>query len=391
MNRSRALVAGLLVVGLPFAAWRLSLAQVAEQARTAAPTANGKADSKTTIVSGTTALPAANEAMQRASREMAQAALNLWAALSPEQQAKAGFPFEGEERFNWHFVPRERKGITWHDLNPAQQKLAQAFLASGLSNRGFQQVETIMSLEDILKDIERGSGPLRDANNYAFCVFGTPGERSTWGWRFEGHHISMTFTMVDGYAVGGPVFFGTNPHRVLDGPRKGLRVLAVEEDLGRELVKSLTAEQARKAIYDTRAPRDIITANSRKANVGEPVGLAASDMTAAQQKLLMTLVENYAYRLRPELADDDLAKIAAADFKKIYFAWAGDTEPGRPHYYRLHGPTFLVEYDNTQNNANHVHSVWRDAANDFGEDLLKAHYERAAKSTDHDHDHDHEH
>jgi hypothetical protein len=316
---------------------------------------------------------------------MAQAALNFWAALSPELKSKSAFPFDSEERFNWHFVPRARKGITWNEMTPAQQALAHAFLASGLSNRGYQQAETIMSLEDILKEIEGGRGPARDANNYAFAVFGTPGERATWGWRCEGHHLSITITIVDGHAVGGPVFFGSNPATVLDGPRKGLRVLAVEEDLGRELVKSLTPEQAKTAVYDARAPRDIITGNSRKANPGLPVGLAAGDMTPAQQKLLMTLVENYAYRLRPELADEDLAKIAAADFKRIYFAWAGGVEPGQPHYYRLHGPTFLVEFDNTQNRANHIHTVWRDAANDFGEDLLKAHYARQ-NGSDHGHD-----
>jgi hypothetical protein len=247
-------------------------------------------------------------------------------------------------------------------------------------------VETIRSLEEVLKEIEQGRGPARDPGNYAFCVFGTPGEKSTWGWRFEGHHLSMTFTMVDGHAVGGPVFFGTNPATVLDGPRKGLRVLAVEEDLGRELVKSLTPEQAKVVIYDVRAPRDIITGNSRKADPGPPVGLPASEMTDAQQKLLMTLVENYAYRLRNELADEDLAKISAADFTKIHFAWAGGVEVGQPHYYRMHGPTFLVEYDNVQNNANHIHTVWRDAANDFGDDLLKAHYDSQSK-TNHGHDH----
>jgi hypothetical protein len=344
-------------------------------------------DQKSAIVSGTTTLPAADAAMRRASQEMAQAALNFWAALTPEQKAKCSFPFASEERFDWHFIPRERKGITWNDMTPAQQALAHAFLASGLSNRGYQQVETIVSLEQVLKEIEQGGGPERDAGNYAFCVFGTPGESAAWGWRFEGHHLSITITIVNGHAVGGPVFFGTNPATVLDGPRKGLRVLAVEEDLGRELVKSLSPEQATTAIYDARAPRDIITANSRKADPGTPVGLVAGEMTAAQQRLLMTLVENYAYRLRNELADDDLAKIGAADFKKIYFAWAGGTEPGQPHYYRLHGPTFLVEYDNVQNNANHVHTVWRDAANDFGEDLLKAHYDGHASAAEHDHDH----
>jgi hypothetical protein len=356
----------------------LSVAQEAK--RTGTPVSQSNS-----IVSGTAALPAADEAMRRASREMAQAALNFWAALSPELKAKCAFPFENEERFNWHFVPRARKGITWNEMNQTQQALAHAFLASGLSNRGYQQVETIRSLEEVLKEIEQGRGPARDPGNYAFCVFGTPGEHSTWGWRFEGHHLSITITIVDGHAVGGPVFFGTNPATVLDGPRKGLRILAVEEDLGRDLVKSLSPEQAKVAIYNVQAPRDIITGNSRKADPGPPVGLPAADMTPAQQKRLMTLVENFAYRLRNELADDDLAKIAAADFKKIHFAWAGEIEPGRPHYYRLHGPTFLVEYDNVQNRANHIHTVWRDAANDFGEDLLKAHYDRNNK-TDHGHD-----
>jgi Protein of unknown function (DUF3500) len=351
-----------------------------------APSAKAPAQPQNAIVSGSATLPAGDAAVQRAGKEMAQAALSFWAGLTPELQAKCAFPFENEERFNWHFIPRERKGITWNDMSPAQQALAHAFLASGLSSRGYQQAEAIMSLDQILKEMEQGRGPLRDPNNYAFSVFGTPGEHATWGWRFEGHHLSMTFTIVDGQAVAGPVFFGTNPATVLEGPRKGLRVLAVEEDLGRELMKSLTPEQQKTAIYDTKAPNDIITSNSRKANPGPPVGLAAGDMTPPQQKLLMTLVENYAYRLRQELADQDLAKIAAAGFKEIHFAWSGSVEPGQPHYYRLHGPTFLVEFDNTQNNANHIHTVWRDSANDFGEDLLKAHYDKHANQPDHGHD-----
>ena len=195
-----------------------------------------------------------------------------------------------------------------------------------------------------------------------------------------------TITIVGGRAVAGPVFFGTNPAEVRQGPRKGLRVLAVEEDLGRELMKSLSDEQRKTAIYDVTAPKEIITGNSRKANPGPPVGIAAGDMTPAEQKLLMTLVENYAYRLRSELADDDLAKIAAAGFKNIHFAWAGGLEPGQPHYYRLHGPTFLVEFDNTQNDANHIHTVWRDSANDFGEDLLRQHYDSTQGDAAHGHD-----
>ncbi len=352
----------------------------------AAPDKPADSQQAAKIVTGSATLPPADASVERAAKDMAAAALNFWAGLSSDQKAKCSFQFDDKERFNWHFIPRERKGLTWNDMTSAQQALAHAFLASGLSNRGYQQAETIMSLEQVLKEIEMGKGPLRDPGNYAFSVFGTPGEHSTWGWRFEGHHLSLTFTIVDGRAVAGPVFFGTNPAAVLDGPRKGLRVLAVEEDLGRELIKSLTDDQRKKAIYEAKAPNEIITGNSRKASPGPAVGLAAGDMTAAQQKLLMTLVEHYAYRLRPELADQDLAKIATAGFKEIHFAWAGDIDPGKAHYYRLHGPTFLVEFDDTQNQANHIHTVWRDSANDFGEDLLREHYDRHKDDAGHGHD-----
>jgi hypothetical protein len=336
--------------------------------------------------SNTTNNPAElTEAMARAAANMASSANNFWASLTPEQQAKAGFAFDSEERFNWHFIPRERKGLTWNDMTSAQQALGHAFLASGLSSRGYQQAVTIMSLDQILKDIEQGKGPKRDPNNYAFSVFGTPGEKSTWGWRVEGHHLAMSFTISDGKAVAGPVFFGTNPAEVRDGPRKGLRLLAVEEDLGFELIKSFSEDLRKKAIIEATAPKEVISGNSRKANPGEPVGVAVSEMTPVQKKLVMTLVEDYAYRLRPELGDDDLAKIEKAGFENIKFAWAGGTEPGIGHYYRIQGPTFLVEFDNTQNNANHVHTVWRDAANDFGEDLLKQHYDQTKHGDKPDH------
>jgi len=326
-------------------------------------------------------------AVERAAQDMARAAQNFWASLTPEQQAKASFPFDKDERFNWHFIPRERKGITWNDLTPAQQHLAHAFLASGLSSRGYQQAVTIMSLDEILKEMEKGRpGPRRDPNNYAFSIFGTPGEHSTWGWRVEGHHLSVNITIAQGQAaVGGPVFFGSNPAEVRQGPRKGLRVLALEEDLGFELINSLNADQKKKAIIETKAPNEIITGNSRKANPGPPVGIAGGELEPQQKKMLMTLVEHYAYRLRPELANEDLQRIEQAGWEKIHFAWAGATEKGQGHYYRLHGPTFLVEFDNTQNDANHIHTVWRDAQNDWGEDILRRHYDEHQNDPAHGH------
>jgi len=329
---------------------------------------------------------ASDAALERASANMAAAAGNFWAALTPELQAKAGFQFDTEERSNWHFIPRERKGVTWNDMSSAQQALAHAFLASGLSQSGYEKAVTIMSLDQILKDIEKGKGPKRDPNNYAFSIFGTPGEQNTWGWRVEGHHLSLNFTISHGHAVAGPVFYGSNPAEVRDGPRKGLRVLGVEDDMGHEFMKALDENQRKKAIIEATAPKEIITGNSRKADPGPPVGIAAGEMTPEQKKLLMTMIENYAYRVRPELAEQDLAKIDKAGVENVHFAWAGGLEPGEGHYYRIHGPTFLVEFDNTQNNANHVHTVWRDSANDFGEDLLKQHYDEHTNDPAHGHD-----
>ena len=339
-----------------------------------------------TQVEGTATLPHSdNDAIERASADMARAALNFWVALSPEQQAKAGFPFDDKERFNWHFIPRVRKGLTWNEMDSTQQALAHAFLASGLSSRAYQQAETIMSLDQILKEMENGRGPRRDPGNYAFSVFGTPGAKSTWGCRVEGHHLSLNFTMVDGRAEAGPVFFGSNPAEVRQGPRKGLRVLAVEDDLGRELIKSLDQNQQEKAILKIKTPGEIITSNSRKADLGPPAGITYAEMTPAQRKILMALIEYYAYRLRPELADQDLAKIDKAGVDNVHFAWAGSQVPGEGHYYRLHGPSFLVEFDDTQNNANHIHTVWRDSANDFGEDLLREHYDNSKHGEHPDH------
>jgi hypothetical protein len=252
--------------------------------------------------------------------------------------------------------------------------LAVAFLSSGLSSRGLMQAESIMSLEQILKDIEAGppKTPARDPENYSFTLFGTPGAK-TWAWRVEGHHFAMNITIVDGKPVAGPVFFGVNPAEVRDGPRKGLRILAHEEDLAFILVNSLTDDQKKTAVIDAKAPKEMISGNQRKADPGQPVGITFANLNDVQKKQLVELTEIYAHRLRPELAADDLEKINQTGWEKVHFAWAGAFAPGEPHYFRIHGPTFLAEFDSVQG-ANHIHSVWRDSANDFGEDLLKTHY-----------------
>lgn len=307
--------------------------------------------------------------------EMALAANNFLAALNPELKAKAVFEFKGQERVNWHFVPMPRKGLPFKEMSPAQRHLAYALLHSALSQRGYFKAVTIMSLEQVLYDLENQASH-RDAELYYFSIFGKPGP-DAWGWRVEGHHLSLNFTVRGDIVIAAtPSFLGSNPAEVRAGPRQGLRVLAQEEDLGRRLVKSLDDQQRAVAIISTNAPRDVITGNSRTARALAPVGLPAAQMNASQRDQLKALIGEYIGRTRPAMAETEWAKIQAAGWEKVSFAWAGALEPGHGHYYRVQGPTFLLEYDNTQNEANHIHTVWRDLGNDFGDDTLRRHYEQ---------------
>jgi len=318
----------------------------------------------------------APQASARAAQEMARAANNLLATYTPEQKQAGVFELTDAERVNWHFIPKTRKGLPFKEMTTAQRPLAHALLSSGLSQRGYGAAVTIMSLEQILLELEQGKGPKRDPEMYFVSIFGKPGSEQPWGWRVEGHHLSLNFTIAEGKAVTGtPSFLGSNPGEVKDGPRKGLRVLDQEEDLGRGLVQSLNDEQKKTAILTGDAPAEIITGNSRKAKLLTPEGIGSDQMTAAQKHMLLGVISAYANRLRGDVAEQDMQKIQAAGFEKVHFAWAGGIEPGNKHYYRVQGPTFLIEYDNTQGNGNHIHSVWRDMTNDFGDDILKKHYE----------------
>jgi len=311
--------------------------------------------------------------------DMAAAANHWLATLTAEQAAKATYPLADKERFNWHFIPRERKGLPFKEMAPEQKHLAHALLSTALSHRGYLKASTIMSLEQVLRDLEQGKGPTRDPELYFVTVFGKPDSKGTWGWRLEGHHLSLNFLLVDGKEISvTPSFLGSNPGEVREGPRKGLRVLGSEEDLARKLVSSLTEEQKRVAVYTNTAPREVITGNDRKANALTPTGISAAKLNKTQSELLWQLIREYVYRYRPEIADQDLKKIEKAGTRTLYFAWAGSEEPKKGHYYRVQGPTFLLEYDNTQNDANHIHAVWRDFEHDFGDDLLRDHYDRVA-------------
>ena len=309
-----------------------------------------------------------------ATAEMSAAANNFLSALTPEQKAKATFDFAGEERTNWHFIPRERKGLQIKEMTQEQRLLAHALLATGLSNRGYAKAVSIMSLEAVLAELEKAKPVnVRDPERYFVSIFGTPGGAEPWGWRVEGHHLSLNFTAAGDAAPSmTPSFFGTNPGEVRTGPRTGTRVLATEEELGRTLVKALTEEQRKEAVILAEAPKEIFDVPGR--NDTTPQGLAQSKMTPEQTAILMKIIKENLFRCRPDVAAEDLAKIEKAGLGNLYFAWAGGFDRGQPHYYRVQGGHFVIEYDNTQNEANHVHSVWRDFDHDFGADLLGAHY-----------------
>ena len=313
-----------------------------------------------------------------ATAEMADAAKNFLGTLTAEQKAKATFPFAGAERTNWHFIPRERKGLVIKEMTHEQRLLAHALLATGLSHRGYAKAVSIMSLEAVLAELEKGraGGAVRDPELYFVSVFGTPGGKEPWGWRVEGHHLSLNFTTAgDAAPALTPSFFGTNPGEIRTGPRTGTRVLAAEEELGRTLVRSLTEEQRQTAVILAVAPKDILNVPGR--NATKPEGLAQGKLTAEQTALLVKLIREYLFRHRPDVAAEEWAKIEKAGLEKLHFAWAGGLERGQPHYYRVQGGAFVLEYDNTQNEANHVHSLWRDFDRDFGADLLGEHYKAA--------------
>ena len=313
---------------------------------------------------------------------MAAKATRFLERLTPEQRQQAMFAFDGGERTHWHFIPTEafpRNGLTIRQMTQSQRKLAHDLLRVGLSRRGYMTATQIMELESVLAALEAAqpaqANPfVRDPEHYFFSIFGTPSTRNTWGWRVEGHHLSLHFTVVNGTLVAGsPSFFGANPAEVRDGPKKGTRILGAQEDAARALIESLDASQRAKAIFNTTAPNDIVTMATVRIDPLSPAGIPASALTVSQRALLRKLIDVYTGYMADDIAADRLTRIEEAGWDRVAFAWAGPLERGQKHYYRVQGPTFLIEYDNTQNDANHIHSVWRDFNGDFGADLLREH------------------
>jgi hypothetical protein len=320
--------------------------------------------------------------------EAIRGAVEGWlATLDPGLRERATFPFETAERFAWDYRPGDRAGLAIGAMDERQQAAAGSIVAAALSVRSAAEVAAIVSLEPILGELERRSGrpgfERRDPERYWFAVFGDPAGEGPWAWRLGGHHIAIEQTFIDGRSAGAaPSFLGANPAVVpaadWTGDRAGTRALTGEETLARDLVRSLNVEQRRIAVVDPVAPPDIRSGVGRLAELdGIPAGIRHDELERSQQAALESLVRHYVDRSRPELADEEWSRIVDAGVAALTFAWAGPLEPGQGHYYAIRGPRTLVEYDDTQDGANHIHAVWRDPTNDWGEDVLAAHYAAA--------------
>jgi hypothetical protein len=313
--------------------------------------------------------------------EMAVATINFLSSLSESQKKAALFEFKTEERQNFNFVPMARKGLIFKDMNEAQRQFCLELVKTGLSEKGYFQATGIMSNEDILSDLEgrqRGND-YRNPEHYYLAIFGDPAADEPWGWRFEGHHLSLNYTSVGDKLAVTPNFMGANPARVPSGEFAGGRLLPHEEDLARRFMLSLDEAQQRVALISRTAFPEIITGNQRVAALGKKEGIPYTALLEDQQELLDMLVRVYLTKMKTEVADAKWITIQREGLDNVYFAWAGGLQPGEGHYYRIHGKSFLIEYDNTQNNANHIHTVWRDFNGDFGRDLLQEHYRHSHK------------
>jgi hypothetical protein len=303
------------------------------------------------------------------------------ALLGMSRADALAFDLGSEQRENWQFWPTQRVGLSLELMSGAQRKMVHDLLTTVLSSNGYLKVVHIMQLEQIL-DMLDATGLPRSVDHYVLALFGTPSMDAAWGWRFEGHHVSLNVAVSpDGVSVT-PSFFGSNPAEVLTGPLAGFRVHGVNEDLARELVTSLNERQMARAVLSDQAPGEIFTGNIRKErsqwNAWResllPEGIAVADLNEVQQHWVRRILDEVVGNYRPEISEAVLQSIDPAE---LSFAWMGATERGAPHYFRLQGPDFVFEYDNVQNMGNHVHSVWRSKAGDFGQGILERHYQSA--------------
>ncbi len=295
-------------------------------------------------------------------------------SLDSVQKSKTVFPFDTMSRYDWHYVPASsvpRQGIAIRELDSIQKQNVYNLLKTYLSSNGYTRTQDIMNTEYLLKELEPNSKG-RIPENYFVAFYGNPGKDKTWGWKFGGHHLALNYELA--FA---PFFFGVYPAVRTTNKDKEKNIFKDEEGLGFKLVNSLTQEQKLKAIFKLVPFVDVVTKNSHKVVPFDTVGIIAKDLTLEQKHFLNQLIVTYLSNMPTKIAKLRMKRIISEDFNQISFGWAGSTKVGEPHYYRIQGKTFLIELDNTQHNANHVHTVWRDFNGDYGIDLLKEHYKNS--------------
>jgi Protein of unknown function (DUF3500) len=328
------------------------------------------------VLAAATFLPFGGASAQSvdAGQRIAGAATRFLSGLDDAQRQQVLIAFGSDNRVDWHYIPRSRQGLTLGAMRPAQAEAARTLFASVLNERGLQALENVRIAETALREQQ---GTFRDPDRYYVSIFGAPA-RFPWGWRLEGHHLSLNVALpAAGHISVTPFFLGANPATVPSGPHKGLRPLGLQEDLARTLMASLSEADRRTAIIADRAFGDIVAGPGRESDLGQPRGLELSAMDGVARNLVEALIDRFVGTLAPDLMAAQKRRVMEQELGRFRFAWAGPLVPGQGHYFRVHGPATLIEHDNTQNNANHVHSVWRDLVTDFGNDALADHYRRA--------------
>ncbi len=300
-------------------------------------------------------------------------------SLNDDQLKLVSHSFDDNHRTTWHYLPAKswpREGISLKQLNDNQKEIFSNMLKTFLSKAGYSKTQRIIDLENVLAIIDKDPD-YRDPGKYHISVFGDPRVDNVWAWSFEGHHVSLNFTILDDKLISAPRFFGANPATIPIGERKGERTLREEEDLAYDLMESLSAKQLQQAIFRDEAYPEIISVNDSEVSPLEPVGIQADDLNDVQQTILKNIINVYLSAQLDQIANERKRKIHEEEFGDIRFGWAGTLDRKDGHYYRIQGNTFLIEFDNTQTNVNHIHTVWRDFNGDFGRDLIKEHYHNA--------------
>ena len=308
-----------------------------------------------------------------AAQRIAEAATRFLSSLDDGQRQKVLIAFESDNRLDWHYIPRNRPGLSLGEMRANQAEAARALFASVLNQRGLELLDGVRLLEGVLREQQ---GSFRDPGRYYVSLFGTPG-RFPWGWRFEGHHLSLNVALpVAGRISVTPFFVGAHPATVRDGPNRGFRLLGTSEDLARQIMAGLNDWQRQAALIANRSFGEIVASPQRERDLGEPRGLLLAGLDGAQRNLVEALMDRFLGTLAPDLVAAQKRRALEQGISAFRFAWAGSLTPGEAHYFRVHGPVTVIEHDNTQNGANHIHAVWRDLTADFGRDALADHYRR---------------